>query len=405
MVTELKKILSIPRFRISIADLPLTGELSALVNGITFTDSVEKMPKLIYTLEDKIIHIGSGARGRLIDTNAFSQGTDTDLWLGYGKDLPYIGHFKITQLAPQFTQNGVKYNVTAHGLEWLLNRSESESWIQFGIQNENKTTTDAIIREVLSKYYPDYAWDFSGLKRPIKKVEAVKEANITDLEFFYRMAKRDGYRFWIENKAENVNGKFKIKHIVNWQPIAYDRTSVATLRYNSGQKSNLVSFNPKINMKQKGSKLQVVAWDSKENKIIIAKQEIVLKGDEQNMKRYPDNVFIKELKTQITAWDLVPQAATLQYGGYVITQINDGSLSEDEVKKYAERIFAKMKSEWIIADGLAFGNPYIRAGKIIEIENVGKLYSGPYFIFKSQHKVTSSKPYTTRFTARKLVEI
>ena len=147
---------AVPRFRIEVADLPLKRDLSSLVKGITFTDNVEKFPKVIYHLEDKEIITGSG-KARLINTNAFSQGTDTDIWMGYGNDaqLPYIGHFKITKLEPKFSPTGVNYSVTGHGLEWIFSRSNSQSWLQFGVEAIGKTTTDKVIEEVVSKYYTD----------------------------------------------------------------------------------------------------------------------------------------------------------------------------------------------------------------------------------------------------------
>jgi phage protein D len=56
-----------------------------------------------------------------------------------------------------------------------------------------------------------------------------------------------------------------------------------------------------------------------------------------------------------------------------------------------------MAVDFITGEGTAIGNTDIRAGEVVELNGLGKRFSGLYYITSSTHEV-GPKGYRTRFT-------
>ena len=73
--------------------------------------------------------------------------------------------------------------------------------------------------------------------------------------------------------------------------------------------------------------------------------------------------------------------------------------SEQEAKQIAKRILEDIAKETVTADGSTIGLPDLRAGSMLEIDGLGRRFSGQYFVQSTTHTIGDSG-YSTEFTCR-----
>lgn len=83
----------------------------------------------------------------------------------------------------------------------------------------------------------------------------------------------------------------------------------------------------------------------------------------------------------------------------VKTVVDQNIQTQGEAEKLAQTIFNEVSSQFMLADGLAEGNPNLRPGKIVKIEKMGDKQDGEYYITDATHHY-SGRSYTTEFSVR-----
>lgn len=91
--------------------------------------------------------------------------------------------------------------------------------------------------------------------------------------------------------------------------------------------------------------------------------------------------------------------AALIRGAKVKTVVDQNIQTQGEAEKLAQTIFNEVSSQFMLADGLAEGNPALRPGKIIKIEKMGEKQDGEYYITDATHHYAGCS-YTTEFSVR-----
>jgi phage protein D/phage baseplate assembly protein gpV len=83
----------------------------------------------------------------------------------------------------------------------------------------------------------------------------------------------------------------------------------------------------------------------------------------------------------------------------VKTVVDQNIQTQGEADKLAQTIFNEVSSQFMLADGLAEGNPDIRPGKIVKVTDMGEKQNGEYYITDATHHYSGSS-YTTEFSVR-----
>jgi phage protein D/phage baseplate assembly protein gpV len=83
----------------------------------------------------------------------------------------------------------------------------------------------------------------------------------------------------------------------------------------------------------------------------------------------------------------------------VKTVVDQNIQTQGEADKLAQTIFNEVSSQFMLADGLAEGNPGLRPGKIVKIEKMGEKQDGEYYITDATHHY-EGRSYTTEFSVR-----
>jgi uncharacterized protein involved in type VI secretion and phage assembly len=199
--------------------------------------------------------------------------------------------------------------------------------------------------------------------------EYIFQENQTNMEFLRERAARLGFELFVQN------GKLFFR-----KPDAKgEAISLTWLR-------DLSSFHVRVAMSEQVKRVDVRGWD-------YTKKQAIL-GSKQGKTNHI-------LTT--TSYESGHQMAGIahNYSSDPVLSITDQPVySQDEAQRMAEAVFDEIEGQFVHADGACEGNPEIRAGCRIKINDMGK-YDGKYYVTEARH-VYSERHYKTEFAIRGL---
>lgn len=193
--------------------------------------------------------------------------------------------------------------------------------------------------------------------------EYVLQNNQTNMEFLQSRAERLGYKlFAAEGKLYFKKGEAVLG-------------SGPTLTFGE----NLRTFRPILAATHQADQIQVMGWDP-------TKKEVI--------------------KSQVTPKSALNQGGISQTGGAAAKSafsqakavtVTRPIATVDEAKALATGLADDLSGEFLQAEGVSLGEPGVKAGYTITIENVGNRFSGKYFVTSAIHS-WSRDGYETHFT-------
>ncbi|HBE16255.1 MAG TPA: hypothetical protein DEG17_25095 [Cyanobacteria bacterium UBA11149] len=290
-----------------------------------------------------------------IDSDLFDIGNQVEIKMGYVNSLKTLILGEIIGLEPEFSQESMS-SLVVRGYDLghrLMRGRKTRSFRQMKDSN--------IVEQI--------ARDFSiSVKAEDTKVtlEYVLQHNQTDLEFIQDRAKRIGYEVIFENKT------------LNFRPKQNNKAKVLTLKY----PDDLLEFSPRLSTVNQAGKVQIRAWDFKEKKPIIH-------------QTLADNQKSAMGKTSGAI------AVTREFGRVTQAIVTQPVHNKEEATQIALGQFNEMALTYITGEGTCLGNPELRAGKAIEIANIGKRFSGIYYVTAATHTYAREGGYQTQFTVKR----
>jgi len=298
------------------------------------------------------IHLQDTER-RWIDDDMFSVGKSVVISTGTGSKKVKIVSGEITGIEPRILPDiGVSLVIRGYDMSHRLNRGKKTTTF---IQMTNSDIAKKIAQN-------------AGLKSkidPTRQVyEYVIQDNKTDWEFLISRAQRIGYRVLVKEGT---------LHFVEL-PEAGDETP--TLKWGE----NLVEFNARLTTARQVSEVIVQGWDYNRQRQIVG---------------------------QATQPHDTPDIGESQHGGQVAQSAFGGSAkkivvnrpvaTQEEADTLAQAICDEIGQGFIEAECLSFGNPAIQAGVMVNLEGLGRRFSGTYRVTHALHRYDASG-LTTQFT-------
>ena len=269
----------------------------------------------------------------------FEIGTDIEIAMGYGGDgtLTPLLTGAIQSIHSEFTvEKGPTVTISGYGLlKGLMNGTNSRSW-------EEVTVGDAV-NDVLSSY------SFGTVDiqdADIKRLKLIQD-NQSDYRFLEALADHYGFAFFAERDT------------VRFRPQTgrgSDSEPVAELWYGEA----LHDFYAEITDTKSNHRIEVRSWDAE------AAEEIVATAGSKSADH--TEVF------------RVPV------------------MSRNEAKQIAKKKHSQHADGRITGHGEADGNPAIRAGAVLTLEELGGRFSGDYYVTNATHRMGGSG-YRTSFEA------
>jgi phage protein D/phage baseplate assembly protein gpV len=286
------------------------------------------------------------SRGQGIDTLPFDIGEQLEVRLGAIGELAPVTLFKgqVLTIEPEFGA-GCSVTVRAYDRSHVLHRSRKVRTFQ------NQTSSD-IVEKIAKDAGLTPRCEPSG-----EPHDFVQQDNETDWDFIWRLAERIGFEIGLDGTT------------LRFGPPAPQGTT--ELEY----PDTLRSFSPRITAVQQVERVTLLAQDPK------TKQAIDVAAAEP------------ALLTQI---GISREKLVEAFPGAEVHVATEPVKSKGEGQALVQALLDRHARGFVAAEGVAPGNPKIKAGTLVKVSGVGQRFSGTYLVASSTH-VLRSGGYETRF--------
>jgi phage protein D len=307
----------------------------------------------MFTLE----FTGSATRVQGIEwMDNFTLGDEVTIKMGYAGNLDTVMIGEITTLEPEFTSDRPP-GLTVRGYD-------RRHRLQRGCKTRTflKKTDSDIASQIASE---------AGLTANVKSSKVVHEyvlqANQTDLEFLQHRARQIDYEVFVEDKT------------LFFRPVANTGSQILTLSF----EKDLLEFYPRMSTMQIQSQVTVQGWNPKNKEIIVgkaAKESVATKmgGNKSGVE--------------------VSQSAF----GTASNFISDRPvMSQGEADQLAQGKLNRQVLGFISGEGVCWGRTDLQPGNVIKLDDLGKNFSGLYYVTNVIHRYRSDRGYYTYFTVQR----
>ena len=189
----------------------------------------------------------------------------------------------------------------------------------------------------------------------------VQQSNETDWEFLWRLADEVGFEVHVSGTTLNFKK-------------AGGSTSGSPVQLDWGEE--LIAFRPRATAVQQAKSVTVRGWDP------ASKQEI-----EASATPSPTGAAIGLERSQ----------AVSALSGGTVTVADRPIHTAAQATDLAKSVASRLSESWVEADGVAVGNPSLKAGTKVRVGQVGKRFSGTYVLSAATHVLKAGYGYETRF--------
>lgn len=340
----------VPSFRISINGSDLSSDLFAAFESLTFEDEIN-LPSL-FRLRFSIVDFeNSSWRG--IDLDLFKPGDAVDVFMGMDSSEKMMSG-EITSLDVTFGEYSV---IEVRGYD-IMHR------LRFGKQRRSFTEmkdSDIASSIVQEAGISDHSEEDTGTVLPY-----IFQNNQSNYEFLLGRIKRIGYEMFV------------IDDTFTYRKSQEGMSPELTLVYGV----DIDSFSVQLTTLTQGSEVEVRGWDMKNKEEISS---TVASGSETTT-----------MKGKESGYKLSEDA----FGSSAVAMVDKMIVDSTDADNIAKAGYNTMLKEFITGDGRCIGNPFIRAGKTIEIDGIGERFSGVYYVVSTVHTIDNSG-YTTTFKVRR----
>jgi phage protein D len=302
-------------------------------------------------LPDSAIVRFNDPKGENIDSHPFQLGKDIEIRAGAMGDRTTGTIFKgqIVALEPDFGQKGAEILVRALDKGHKLQRQRK-------VRTFQQTSASEMVKKVAKE---------AGLKPQVSATNVVHEffqqSAETDWDFVARLARAHDFRFYVEDNN------------LVFRPADDSTGSPVTLTW----QDNLMSFRPRLSGVQQVQSVSVRSWDPKNKQNVGATASSPRTSSQPGIGR-----------AQVSN-DL---------GGGTTLVADRVAATSGEANALAKSALAAQADAFFEAEGVAFGDPAIKAGGKVKVEGVGQKFGGTFTVSSSTHLWRGKTGYQTSFT-------
>ncbi|TLS53974.1 phage late control D family protein [Paenibacillus antri] len=282
-------------------------------------------------------------------TDKYALGSTIEVELGYKDQLTTVFSGYITAVNYSLPREGTPV-VVVTGMDSsikLMRGQKIETW-------QDKKVSD-IAKQIASEHGLSSEVDDTGTKIPL-----LARGQQSDFQFLQNMAIALNYEFFIVGKKLYFRKRFA------------NKSPVITLTY----MKNLNEFSLEHNLSEQVSKVEVHAWNVKEQK--------ELKGTATEIDKSNGNT-----KTGINLLQTMG-------GSNFIEHIYANVSSQEEANTLAKAILNGRALKLVTGEGEVVGLPELRAGLFIKIEGIGQKLDAAYYVSRATH-ILDGSGYVTQF--------
>jgi len=194
----------------------------------------------------------------------------------------------------------------------------------------------------------------------------VIQNNQTNWEFLTERAERNGFRMFVQGEKT-----------LRFEKVEDEADQTIELKWGG---LDLRSFRPRTSASPQVDEVHVQGWDPKTKRKIVG------------ICKKPSG--LPQIGEQTPGGEVAKKA----FGSAKMIVVDRPVHSQQEAEDMARSIFDQIAGEFLTADGLCDGRTDLKPGVAVEIKNIGKRFSGKYYVTSTLHAYTPSEGYTTQFT-------
>jgi phage protein D len=321
------------------------------ITGIDVDEDLENPGKFTISLND-ILDIQT-QKFKWLDNEYIAPGTEAAISFGYAGSLEKEGLIRgrIKALTPGFSSGTQTLSIEGYDFSYDLKKTEGKM-----------SFLKAKYSDVAESIASDNNLETGGIEDSKQKNEKIdRNKNEKDHAMLKRLAKDIGYEFFVRDRTLYFR-----------QP---DDRKKGTITFQF--RNNFINFNPRMTTANLVNEVWVTAWNQKDKKKILEKAVI---NDIKSGIGIPDmDNFIEKSQGKKTI---------ARMEGLVVR-------SREEAKALALAEL-KHRNNFFIQGSLECpGNPKLRPSMTVNIEKIGKRFSGVYYITKARHAIGDGGYKTT----------
>lgn len=342
---------------------------------------------------------GSGTELSLRDIKVFQPGNLVTVSMGYGTNLEFVGGAIIRKVRPTFPRDDIpSVEVIAYTKDSaMMDNAPEKSKKKKGKGGRifKRTTFAEAVRERAG----DYGFELDVDDTKDAPHNFIQKVGLSDYDFVRGLSNIVGYYFWVDCDA---SGRWTI-HFKNPDTLkrADLQDKVYTFKYDQGNVSSLLDFEPELSIQGSTTKLQVNVKDPKTGRMLEASFE------EEN-DQSPD-VLVSP-----GALNVVDEALDEDYStaSDVKIYLNDFSFetranrrfsSEAELVEWARQWFRRNRENFVLSSGTIIGVETVFARQYHNLDGLGMGLDGEYFFSNVTHVMDKDSGYTLDCNMRKTV--
>lgn len=288
----------------------------------------------------------------LVESSAFSLGAEVEVAFTAPSGRSPVNLFKglVASIEPEFEQQQTFVVLRCYDRSHLLNATRRTAAYQ-------QMSYSDIARRVANAGGVN-AGTIDSTGAPIAFVQ---QSNETDWEFLWRLADEVGFEVHVNARTLDFR---KAGGSATGSPVELDWGE------------ELIAFRPRATAVQQAEKVTVRGWDPASKQAIEASESPSPTGAAIGIKR---------------------SDAVSALAGGTVTVADRPIHTSAQATSLAKSVASRLSESWVEAEGVAVGNPSLKAGTKVKVSQVGKRFSGTYTLTSATHVLRAGSGYETRF--------
>jgi phage protein D len=383
-----------PQYVLQVQGQDLKSDVTQFVERVEYESSDSMIDTAKITLVNPDFVLSS--------SKVFMPGNELDIYMGYLNPL-YVGRVILMRPRVIFPFDGMPtLEVAGYSKDYLMREKRPFTGNTIpqkkgGSKPGRVVYKDTTVREILEDKAADHLLSEDIDDAPWPKGGIVHEARASDFDVIRAIANLTGYIFWVDYDPET---KWTL-HFKRPDQLAAYQLAEHTFRYNFGDKTTLLSFEPEFLFQGHYTQIRVQSAIRHPILGITGFEDIILaeKGELE-----PDPAYagaIEEIEGPFPNAELI-KIYIGDYSFAILPKVEIASRSALEV--YAEQWFRRMREDFIVGNGYVTGVETLMARQVHTLEGLGDPYDGKYYFSNVRHIMSSGEGYRCEFTARKQLE-
>jgi phage protein D len=290
------------------------------------------------------------------DSDDFKEGVSVEILIGYRDAMEKIFSGEITGL-----------ELRIHGRETPLLRVRGYDRRHRLMRGKKSATYLQVKDSDIASQIANKAGLSPQAEDTLIKHEHVYQHNQTDLEFLTERAARINY----EVVADDKKLIFRNRKNNQSETLTLDR------------EMDLIEFYPRLTTMNQVGEIGLRSWDPVNKEAITS----TASAGQENAT----------MGGSISG----PSSVSQTFGFSAAASVTRPVAGQEEADQFSKARLNEMALAFIMGDGVAIGQPKIRAGSVVKIVGLGKRFSGLYYITSTIHTYAPSRGYRTAFTVRR----